>query len=159
MVSRSALDVSVEPMRLEDLPQVLGIEVAAFSLPWTREMFECDMTRGDIAHMLVARLPGHGTPTPIGGYLCAYLLTDEVHINNLAVDPRWRRRGVARALLQAALDRGQRQGAVRAFLEVRMSNDGAQALYRSFGFRAAGIRREYYTQPVEDALVMELRHL
>jgi ribosomal-protein-alanine N-acetyltransferase len=146
-------------MRLEDLPQVLNIEVTAFSLPWTREMFECDLAREEIADMLVARLPGHGTPTPIAGYLCAYLLTDEVHINNLAVDPRWRRRGVARALLQAALDRGRRQGGVRAFLEVRMSNVAAQALYQSFGFRAAGIRPHYYTQPIEDALVMELRHL
>jgi ribosomal-protein-alanine N-acetyltransferase len=159
VVFRSAPAVLIERMCLEDLPHVLHIEVGAFSLPWTRDMFECDLDRPDIADMLVARLPGHGAPPPIAGYLCAYLLTDEVHINNLAVDARWRRRGVARALLQAALDRGRLQGATRAFLEVRMSNAGAQSLYRSFGFRDAGIRRHYYTQPVEDALVMELRRL
>jgi ribosomal-protein-alanine N-acetyltransferase len=79
---------------------------------------------------------------------------DELHINNLAVDPHWRRRGIARTLLDAALERGRVRGARRAFLEVRASNVEALALYRRHGFEAAGIRKGYYDHPVEDAVVM-----
>ncbi len=149
----------IDAMRPEDLTRVLAIEVTSFSLPWTREMFEGDLTREDVAVMLVARVPGQGVPPPIAGYICTYLLTDELHINNLAVHPRWRRCGVARALLEAALARGRQDRARRAILEVRASNVAAQALYRSFGFETAGIRRRYYAQPAEDALVMECRRL
>lgn len=159
MESGSELDLLIEPMRAEDLPQVLGIEVRSFSLPWTREMFANDLARPDVADMLVARVPGRGGPAPVAGYICTYHLTDELHINNLAVDPRWRRRGVARALLRAALERGRRQRASRAILEVRVSNLPAQALYRAFGFETAGTRHCYYAYPTEDALVMERRGL
>jgi ribosomal-protein-alanine N-acetyltransferase len=122
-------------------------------------MFEGDLAREHLATMLVARLPGRAVPAPIAGYICTYHITDELHINNLAVDPRWRRRGVARALLQAALEGGRRNRARRAILEVRVSNVAAQGLYRAFGFETAGIRRRYYAQPAEDALVMECRRL
>ncbi len=155
-MARDALFV-IDPMRSNDLTQVLNIEVSSFSLPWTREMFEGDLARPDLAVMLVARAADQSTPPPIVGYICTYLLTDELHINNLAVHPRWRRRGVARALLHAALDRGREDRARRAILEVRASNVAAQALYRAFGFEAAGVRRRYYTQPPEDALIMECR--
>lgn len=138
----------------EDLPAVVAIEAASFSLPWTREMFENDLGRGELAEVWVARLSGAGTPAPIAGYICAWVIADELHINNLAVDPRWRRRGIASALLTAVLDRGQDRGARRAFLEVRASNVEAQALYHRFGFAPVGVRKAYYTHPVEDALVM-----
>lgn len=151
--------VRVEAMRASDLPEVVAIEVLSFSLPWTQEMFEADLAREELATMLVARPSLPSAAAPIVGYLCAYSLTDELHINNLAVHPRWRRHGVARTLLAAALQAGRRRGARRAFLEVRISNVGAQALYRAFGFEAAGVRRHYYSQPREDALVMERRGL
>jgi ribosomal-protein-alanine N-acetyltransferase len=151
-------DIVIEPMRTEDLPQVLAIEVASFSQPWTPEMFESDLARTDLAALLVARAAA-GPSTPVAGYICTYRLTDELHVNNLAVHPRWRRQGVASALLQAALELGRRDRARRAILEVRISNLGAQALYRAFGFEEAGVRRRYYAQPAEDALVMECRRL
>jgi [ribosomal protein S18]-alanine N-acetyltransferase len=148
------MDVLVESMRQEHLPEVVAIEAASFGLPWTRDMFENDLARGDVADLLVARLAGAGTPGPVAGYICVWVIQDELHINNIAVDPRWRRRGIASALLAASLDRGQGRGTRLAFLEVRVSNVEAQSLYRRFGFAPTGIRRAYYTHPVEDALVM-----
>jgi len=79
---------------------------------------------------------------------------DELHINNLAVMPAHRRAGVATALLSGVLGDGARLGAKRATLEVRHSNVAAQRLYERFGFTVAGVRRKYYTNPVEDALVL-----
>ncbi len=145
----------IEPMRREDLPDVLAIEVASFAHPWTEEMFRNDLTRGDLSEPLVARLPEAGTPAPIVGYICVWVVGGELHINNVAVAPRWRRHGIAGALLEATLERGRTRGARCAFLEVRASNVGAQALYRQYGFKPAGIRRRYYDHPIEDAMVMK----
>ncbi len=145
----------IEPMRREDLPTVLAIEVASFALPWTQEMFENELAREDISQVLVARLAGAGTPPPVAGYICVWAVGEELHINNIAVDPRWRRRGIAGGLLEAALEHGRLRGARRAFLEVRASNVAAQALYRRFGFESAGIRKRYYDQPIEDAVIMK----
>jgi ribosomal-protein-alanine N-acetyltransferase len=145
----------IEPMRREDLPEVLAIEVVSFALPWTKEMFETELDRGDLGENLVARLADAGVPPPIAGYICAWVVGPELHINNIAVDPRWRRRGIAAALLEATLERGRVRGAQRAFLEVRASNVEAQALYRRFGFEPAGIRKRYYAHPVEDAVIMK----
>ena len=81
-------------------------------------------------------------------------MVDELHINNLAVLPADRRAGVATALLQPCFEGGARLGAVRATLEVRKSNDPARLLYERLGFAVAGVRRAYYTKPVEDAIVL-----
>ena len=79
---------------------------------------------------------------------------DELHINNLAVRPSLRRRGVASALLRHILAEGARRGAIRATLEVRRSNEAARVLYERFGFSVSAVRHDYYTHPVEDALVL-----
>jgi len=145
----------IEPIRREDLPEVMAIEVASFARPWTEEMFENELARGDISVILIARDSDGGNPPPIAGYICVWVVGEEMHINNVAVDPRRRRRGVAGALLEAALDHGRLRGARRAFLEVRASNVAAQSLYRRFGFQAAGIRKRYYDHPFEDAVIMK----
>jgi ribosomal-protein-alanine N-acetyltransferase len=88
------------------------------------------------------------------GFCSFWRVLDELHINNLAVAPPARRTGVATALLSRVLDEGARLGARRATLEVRRSNDAARLLYERFGFTIAGVRRAYYTKPVEDALVL-----
>jgi ribosomal-protein-alanine N-acetyltransferase len=93
------------------------------------------------------------------GFICFWVVEDEMHVNNLAVDPRWRRRGIAAALLEEGLEQGRARRARRAFLEVRASNVGAQALYRRFGFEVAGVRKRYYTHPMEDAVLMRRERL
>lgn len=147
-------DLLIEPMQQADLPEVLGIEIASFSLPWTEEMFDTELSQGGLAAVLVARLPGAGAPPPVAGYICVWVVTDELHINNLAVHPRWRQQGIARELLRAALQHGQERGARVAYLEVRASNQAAQALYRQARFETVGVRARYYTHPLEDAVVM-----
>ncbi len=144
----------IAPMRREDLPEVVAIEVASFALPWTEEMFANELARGTLSELFVARLPQAGAPAPLAGYICLWVVSDELHINNLAVDPRWRRHGIAAALLEAALTHGRAGGARAAFLEVRVSNQAAQALCRRFHFAPVGVRTRYYTHPVEDALIM-----
>jgi ribosomal-protein-alanine N-acetyltransferase len=148
------MEILIEPMSSRELAEVLAIEVASFGTPWTQEMFENELARRDLSEAFVACLSDAGTPPPVVGYICAWVVGDELHINNLAVDPHWRRRGIARALLDAALERGRVRGARRALLEVRASNVEALALYRRHGFEVAGIRKGYYDHPVEDAVVM-----
>ncbi|HEV2829089.1 MAG TPA: ribosomal protein S18-alanine N-acetyltransferase, partial [Pyrinomonadaceae bacterium] len=107
--------------------------------------------------MLVARL-GEGEDIPLGsrlaGYIVARLGADELHINNVAVRDRYRRSGIGRALLDFILAEGKRSGVSRAFLELRAGNAAALALYESCGFRVNSRRGKYYSEPVEDALVM-----
>jgi ribosomal-protein-alanine N-acetyltransferase len=88
------------------------------------------------------------------GFCSFWRILDELHINNIAVLPPFRRLGVATALLTYVLSEGVALGARRATLEVRRSNDTARLLYERFGFTVAGVRRDYYTKPVEDALVL-----
>jgi len=153
------MTVRIDPMRAEELQAVLAIEHASFSLPWTEDMFLRDLDRGDLAEILVARSTEAGEQAPIAGFLCYWVVQDEMHINNLAVGPRWRRRGIATALLAASLERARARGARHAFLEVRASNTAAQALYRRAGFQPAGIRRRYYSHPAEDAVIMHRAEL
>jgi ribosomal-protein-alanine N-acetyltransferase len=141
----------IAPMEIErDLDGILAVDRASFTNPWTREMFEWEAAHSDVARVYVARAGEAG----VIAYCAVWIVFDELHINNLAVLPAWRRRGVARALLSAVLAEARRLGAVRATLEVRASNQAARALYERAGFRPAGLRRGYYTHPVEDALIL-----
>jgi ribosomal-protein-alanine N-acetyltransferase len=140
----------IEPVRsLEQIDAVLAIEEASFTNPWTREMYLAELENPGVSFCFLANDAGH----PIG-FCSFWRVLDELHINNLAVVPERRRAGVASALLTFVLEEGARLGARRATLEVRRSNDAARYLYEQFGFTVAGVRRAYYTRPVEDALVL-----
>jgi ribosomal-protein-alanine N-acetyltransferase len=102
--------------------------------------------------MMVARNL-HPGPS-IAGFFAGWIVEDELHINNLATHPDYRRIGVARSLLEAVLDESGYRGVSFVILEVRASNEAAQALYKKLGFKLIGRRRDYYRVPVEDALVM-----
>jgi ribosomal-protein-alanine N-acetyltransferase len=90
------------------------------------------------------------------GYIVFWSVTDEMHILNLAVGTDFRRQGIARKLVLAALKRAHGKGAKRAFLEVRVSNAAAHRFYSNLGFSGTSMRRDYYDFPVEDAIVMTL---
>jgi ribosomal-protein-alanine N-acetyltransferase len=141
----------IERLRdMEDLDAVAALEAASFSNPWTREMLERELRQSDVARVYVLRLPEQR----VAAFCSCWFVYDEVHINTIAVDATLRRQGLATALMQHLLAEAAEQGAQRAFLEVRRSNEAALALYSSLGFLLAGVRRDYYSQPIEDALVL-----
>jgi ribosomal-protein-alanine N-acetyltransferase len=133
-----------------DLDAVLSIEAESFSNSWTREMYLAELENVGVSFCYLAR----NEAGQAVGFCSFWRIVDELHINNLAVPPAHRRRGIAATLLTYVLQEGTRLGAKSATLEVRRSNDDARRLYERFGFAASGVRRAYYTNPVEDALVM-----
>lgn len=137
-------------MRLQDLDDVLAIEEASFQTPWSRAAFRYELTQNRVARSTVMRADGR-----VVGYLCLWEIGREIHITNVAVDPGWRRRGIARALVGHMLEDARRRGIAQVFLEVRPTNAEALGLYERFGFRVIGRRRGYYVDTGEDALVME----
>ena len=144
-----ALEVRITPMRRRHLRGVLRIEQQVYPRPWTFGLFLGEVSQRASRVYLVARVGSE-----VVGYAGMFRALDDGHITTIAVDPAWQRRGIATrmllALARAAVDRGCRN----LTLEVRMSNSGAQALYQRFGFVPAGVRKGYYPETGEDALVM-----
>ena len=140
---------SLEIRRLTyaDLPQVVSIERRAFPTPWSLAMFVLELSKA--GGICLAAFAGE---TMVGYLICSRY--DTVwHLMNVSVDPRRRREGIASALLTALIERIGDPGA-QLTLEVRQSNGGAIDLYQRFGFRSAGVRRRYYQDNGEDALIM-----
>ncbi len=152
-MSEAKLAVTFHSMRREDLPEILVIEHLSFSEPWTEEMFLHELASEGISDLLVARAD-EGSGPRIAGFLCAWIVAKELHINNIAVHPGYRRRGVGSQLLEEILRRARAKGATAGYLEVRASNDAATALYQRYGFKLIGRRRNYYAHPREDAILM-----
>jgi [ribosomal protein S18]-alanine N-acetyltransferase len=133
-----------------ELDGILVLDLLCFHRPWTRAEYERELSDPARCFLYVAR-DLHGT---IVAYCSFWRIFDEVHVNNFAVHPAWRRQGVGRALLAHVLREAAGLGAPRATLEVRASNLAAIALYEAGGFVRAGVRPAYYTHPVEDALIL-----
>jgi ribosomal-protein-alanine N-acetyltransferase len=141
-----------------DIEALLEIERRSFTHPWTEGNFRevvSDPSRAFALVLRETRVSAVGERSAVVAYCIYQVVADEMHILDLAVGPEQRRRGLARWLLEYALDRARRGGAQRAFLEVRRGNEPALALYRSLGFRVLDERRDYYRDPGEDALVLE----
>ncbi len=145
--------IRLSPMRPADLPQVLAIETSAFPRPWSETSFRSELEAQPHARLEVARLGEGGV---VAGYICYWLIHEEVRVLNVAVAEECRRRGVGTALLRGALAAGRRAGAREAVLEVRPSNAAALALYHRLGFAPVGRRRGYYADSGEDALLLAL---
>ena len=135
-----------------DIDTVLAIERAAYTSPWTRRMFESELWENPFSFAYVAREEEHRR---IVGYVLFWMVYDELHLMNVAVDPAWRRRGIGEELVRFSLTAGLARGIRTATLEVRASNLPAQSLYRKLGFYQTGVRRNYYREPREDALLLQ----
>ncbi len=142
-------EVTISPMRLEDIGRVLQIEEASFPTPWPHDAYAHELRENRLACYLVAR-----AMRQVIGYTGMWVILDEAHVTTLAVDPEYRRQRVGERLLVALLEEAMRRGARWVTLEVRKSNTPAQRLYRKYGFKDIGIRKGYYSDNHEDAIVM-----
>ena len=133
-----------------DLDGVLEIEAESFNNPTTREWYERELERPEVCFIYVLRTPA----VRVAAFCAFWRVADQAHINNLAVRPELRGQGLGSQMLEAIVVEAQRLGAESLTLEVRQSNIAAQRLYLRGGFREVGVRKNYYTQPVEDALVL-----
>jgi [ribosomal protein S18]-alanine N-acetyltransferase len=143
----AAEPLTIRRLHLSDLPQVTAIERRSFTAPWSLAMFGLEISKPSSISLAALQ----------GGRLLGYLVCSRYdtvrHIMNIAVEPEWRRRGIATALLDALFEQADRPGE-QYTLEVRPSNAGAVAMYQRLGFRSAGRRPGYYHDNQEDALIM-----
>lgn len=145
------MDMRIIPMTEGHLPQVAALEKVCFPAdPWSERLFRAALDSSGTTILLA-----EGTDGSLLGYAVLYTVLDEGNLDNIAVAPERRRLGVADALL-AALLRRERGHLSRLMLEVRPSNTPAIALYRKYGFEAVGLRKNYYEDPREDAILMTL---
>ena len=168
----------VEPMELEHLDQVRRIERACFPTPWPRNAYRREIEKNERARYLVVRTTSEAAPTPtrrqfpmslfslgrpeardVVGYCGVWVMLDEAHITTIAVDPDYRRLGLGQLLIIQMARIALQAQATRMTLEVRMSNEGAQKLYRKYGFSDGGVRPRYYSDDFEDALIMRSEDL
>lgn len=149
----SPIPFTIEPLGGdEDLQGVLAVEAESFTNPWTRDMYAWELQNPSVCHILVVRTPDDR----VAGFCAFWLVFDEIHINNLAIRPHLRGRGLGDALMRHVLAHARTLGARRATLEVRASNAPALRLYDRLGFRTEGTRPHYYSHPIEDALILWL---
>lgn len=141
--------VTFRKMTVEDIDAVYDIETKSFSLPWTKEAFFYEMIDNEHAYYVIAE-----TEKGIVGYCGMWLVMDESHVTNIAILPDERGKKLGERLMKAAMEIAKDQGAVLMTLEARVSNHVAQNLYRKLGFKNGGIRKRYYSDNYEDALVM-----
>jgi len=149
----------VEAADAADVDALVTLERRSFSHPWTPGNFHQALAVPERSRVLLLRAKGADAPRGIVGYCVFEMVLDEVHVHNLAVLPARRRQGLGRRLLALTLDIARRRGARSALLEVRQGNWPALELYRSMGFRPVGRRRDYYTRPTEDAVVLRKNDL
>ena len=133
-----------------DLDAVSALEARCFTNPWTRDMLARQLRESGVAYLFVLRRPEER----VAAFCACWIIAGELHVNTLAVAPERRRQGLGRRLMAAVFREACARGATRATLEVRESNAAALGLYQSLGFAVTARRPLYYTDPVEDALIL-----
>lgn len=155
-VLSSAPNVLIEAMTEHDLLEVCAIEDMSGLSAWGWDAYHKELESVQDTIMLVARVDSASHRVELAGFIVARLLAGELHVNNVAVRPAFRRHRIGSSLLEKTLQVARGHGATVAHLEVRAGNEAAQRLYARCGFRATGRRRGYYRAPVEDAVLMTL---
>lgn len=151
------LPVNIRQMRIADIDQVIQIDQLSFALPWPRSSYRFEINENKASRHWVAEMEIEGSSVIVGMIVC-WLIVDEIHIGTLAVHPDFRRLQIGEKLLKRALGDLRKEAGV-VFLEVRRSNEAARSLYRKMGFIENGVRKKYYSDNQEDAILMELRDL
>ncbi|MGZ4032438.1 MAG: ribosomal protein S18-alanine N-acetyltransferase [Tumebacillaceae bacterium] len=141
-------------MLLEDLDRIMEIEHHSFTLPWSREAFVAELTQNHFAKYLVAIHEG-----VVVGYAGVWVILDEGHVTNIAIHPDARGKKLGEALMRELMATAIANGAERMTLEARVSNFVAIRMYEKLGFASAGIRKGYYTDNNEDAIIMWVEFL
>lgn len=169
-MSHDDLPFIIQPMQVQDIPEVMEIERACFSLPWSARAYRYEIEENPQSQYFAARptrlqspslwdrllgaLPAAESRLPVIGYGGFWMMVDEAHISTIAVSPPYRGQGLGELLLLRMVDEACSGGAVCVTLEVRVSNLAAQSLYRKYGFETQGRRIRYYSDNNEDALIM-----
>ncbi len=143
----------IRRMKVEDLVEVRTIEASCFSNPWSENTFRGEIQNTSVSFPLVViEKPAER----VAGYIIYWLIGEDVQINNVAVHPDFRGQGIGEALMRHVIGKVREKGATFVTLEVRPSNTPAVTLYKKLGFEILGVRKNYYTNPDEDAYLMGL---
>ncbi|HAE91546.1 ribosomal protein S18-alanine N-acetyltransferase [Tissierella praeacuta] len=143
------MGIIIRKMKEEDLDRIMEIEKDAFTTPWTREAFLLEITKNQLARYIVAEIDD-----VVVGYGGIWLILDEGHITNIAVESKYRNIGAGKAIVEALISLCIKQNIGGMTLEVRESNIVAQHLYKNYGFIESGIRPNYYADDNENAIIM-----
>ena len=155
MAEKKVVDINalqIQPMQPEHLGKVLEIENLSFPTPWSYRSYLGELTRNNFAHYFVGLIDGE-----VIAYIGIWIVIDEAHITTIAVAPEFRGNHIAERLLDFGEEYSKIWGAEKMLLEVRISNSAAQKVYKRHGFEQIAVRKQYYTDTLEDALVM-LKH-
>lgn len=151
--------LSIRKMEASDIQPVITLDRQSFSLPWPESAFHYEVEKNAASRCWVAELNDENKDTILVGMIVVWLILDEVHIATFAVNPTFRQHHIGQRLLAYTLINAGDMGAKKAFLEVRKGNLAARALYRKLGFIEVGVRRWYYQDNREDAILMNLEEL
>ena len=150
------LPIQIRRMERADLEKVLELDQRSFILPWPASSFKFELNHNEVSRCWVVEVsPEAGSPV-LAGMAVVWMIIDEVHIATIAVHPEYRGRKIAQRFLAFILLDAYHAGATRSFLEVRRGNLPARTLYERFGYVETGVRRNYYKDNGEDAIMMEL---
>ena len=142
-------NILVRPMTTADVDGVMAVEKDSFATPWSRSAFEEELAQNRLARYLVAEENGQ-----VVGYAGMWLVINEAHVTNVAVSGSRRGAGIGRLLMETLMGLARENGMGSMTLEVRVSNAVARHLYETLGFAEAGIRKNYYSETKEDALIL-----
>ncbi|HOJ79956.1 MAG TPA: ribosomal protein S18-alanine N-acetyltransferase [Clostridiales bacterium] len=133
----------------EHIDDIMTVENLSFKIPWSRQSITDEFLHNEKAVYFCALINGRAV-----GYAGMWQVCDEGHITNIAVHPEFRRSGIGSALMEALIDEAENRGLAALTLEVRKSNHGARSMYEKYGFEDGGMRKAYYADNNEDAIIM-----